>query len=124
MLSAQYKLIESGKPIDLQHLFKQILILSQISYITADLEDRFGATSVTDFTGNQLSLTVQNKDYKSIGYLFGFIEKMKNNEDKYVINEYQAQETTLEQVFNQFAKERSFTKLNRSIRRQASILKK
>lgn len=79
MLSAQYKLIESGKPINLQHLFKQILILSQISYITADLEDRFGTISVTDFTGNQLSLTVQNRDFKSIGYLFGFIEKMKNN---------------------------------------------
>lgn len=53
---------------------------------------------------------------KSIGYLFGFIEKMKANEEKYLINEYQAQETTLEQVFNQFAKEHAFTKLNKSMK--------
>lgn len=39
LLSAQYKLINQGKPINLQQLFKQILLLSQIGSISATLED-------------------------------------------------------------------------------------
>lgn len=116
MLSAQYNLIQQGKAINLQQLFKQILLLSQINYISSALDEEFGETRLIDFTGNQLSLKVTNRQLKSIGYLFAFIERMKSDTEKYVINEYQAQETTLEQIFNQFAKERTFTKLNRSIK--------
>lgn len=72
---------------------------------------------MVNFTGNQLTVKIVDQQEKSIGYLFGFIEKMKANTEKFVINEYQAQETTLEQIFNQFAKENDFTKLNRSIKK-------
>lgn len=99
-------------------------MLSQINYIVEAVQGEFGETSLIDFTGNQLKLKVLNDKEKTIGYLFGFIERMKSDSEKFVINEYQAHETTLEQVFNQFAKERSFTKLNRSIRRQATNMKK
>ena len=113
-----------GKPINLQLLFKQILLLSQIGEIVAALEFKFGDTTLIDFTGNQLSVKIINSHDLSIGHLFGFIERMKENTEKFVINENQAQQTTLEQIFNQFAKERSFTKLNKSVKRQASIKKR
>ena len=117
MLSVQYKLIQSGQPINLQQLFKQIMLLSQITAIIAELEQEFGETQLVDFTGNQMSVKILESNGKSIGFLFAFIERMKSNSSKFMINEYQAQETTLEQIFNQFAKEKNFTKMNRSIRR-------
>ena len=65
-------------------------MLSQISEIIAALEGKLGETTLIDFTGNQLSVNIKNSHDLSIGYLFGFIERMKENTDKFVINEYQA----------------------------------
>lgn len=66
-----------------------------------------------------MSVKIMESQGKSIGFLFAFIEKMKANSNKFLINEYQAHETTLEQIFNQFAKEKNFAKINRSIRRKS-----
>jgi hypothetical protein len=44
----------------------------------------------------------RNEDEKSIGYLFGIIEE---NSNKYNIQKYFLQLTSLEQIFNKFAKE-------------------
>jgi len=43
-----------------------------------------------------MTVKIDESGDKSIGYLFGFIEKMKMNKYKFAINEYQAQDTTLE----------------------------
>lgn len=43
-----------------------------------------------------MTIKIKESGGKSIGYLFGFIENMKAKTDIYSINEYQAQETTLE----------------------------
>ena len=44
----------------------------------------------------------RNENEKSIGYLFGIIEE---NSNKYNIQKYFLQLTSLEQIFNKFAKE-------------------
>lgn len=92
----QYHQIQERKPIDLQQLFKRIIILNQISTIVTHFEEEFGKTTLTEFTGNQMTIKIDESGEKSIGYLFGFIENMKMNAYKFAINEYQAQETTLE----------------------------
>ncbi len=43
-----------------------------------------------------------SRDNYSIGYLFGLMEDIKNDYD---FSEYQVSQTTLEQIFNNFAKE-------------------
>lgn len=112
MLAHQYKQIQDGEPINLPLLFRQVVVLNQISQIVSAFELEFGKTSLTDYTGNQMTIKISESGAKSIGYLFGFIEKLKRHPDQYAINEYQAQETTLEQIFNQFAKEDDFQRLN------------
>jgi len=64
-----------------------------------------------------MTIKIDESGEKSIGYLFGFIENMKMNAYKFAINEYQAQDTSLEQIFNQFAKENELSKLNRTLKK-------
>jgi len=47
-----------------------------------------------------------SRDNYSIGFLFGMMEDLKL---QYDINEYQVSQTTLEQIFNNFAKMGDFT---------------
>lgn len=54
------------------------------------------------------------KNDKTIGFFFGYLQDMK---DKYRMDDYSASQTTLEQIFNSFAREdeeevivRKFTK--------------
>ena len=93
--------------------------MNQISSIVTYFEREFGKSTLTDYTGNQMTVKIDESGDKSIGYLFGFIEKMKMNKYKFAINEYQAQDTTLEQIFNQFAKENELSKLNSSLKKQS-----
>jgi len=71
-------------------MFSQIMLLKQITSIIAEIEKEFGETHLINFTGNQMSIKIVESNDKSIGYLFGFIEKMRRNTKKFVINEYQA----------------------------------
>lgn len=70
-----------------------------------------------------VQLKVHDDQGKSIGYFFGWLEAMKGN---FAIAEYSASTTTLEQVFDYFAKgaERSSTKINRALTRRASTLRR
>ena len=70
----------------------------------AELENEFGETNIVDFTGNQLTVKIANTFDRTIGNLFGFIEKLRSDSEKYMINEYQAEQTTLEQIFNSFTR--------------------
>lgn len=70
--------------------------MNQISTINTHFEKEFGKTTLTDFTGNQMTIKIDESGNKSIGYLFGFIQKMKTDRYKFAINEFQAQDTTLE----------------------------
>jgi len=41
--------------------------------------------------------------------------------DNYPIKEYSATQTTLEQIFNSFAKEKAMDKFNRSVRKNSTL---
>ena len=59
----------------------------------------------TDYGENNLVFKIKrnkNEGEKSIGYLFGIIEEYKN---KFNIEQYFLQLSSLEQIFNKFAKE-------------------
>ena len=77
---------------------------SLISDIVQVFTKQVGNTQITSQFGNQLSLKIANDGNKSIGYLFACIQKLLK---VLPIEEYSAEQTTLEQIFNAFAKKSS-----------------
>lgn len=64
-------------------------------------ENMFQQVEVIEHYSNSYLIKV-SKDNYSIGYLFGMMEDIKGT---YSISEYSVSQTTLEQIFNNFAKE-------------------
>lgn len=65
------------------------------------LETKFQKLLVLEHYGNSWTIKVSRDDYQ-IGFIFGLLQDMKT---KFNISEYSASFTTLEQIFNNFAKE-------------------
>ena len=78
---------------NLMKLFKLLLNYFDFIYCTNFIENNF------EF---KIKKNKNNPNEKTIGFLFAFIEKNKNN---FNIEEYNLQQTSLEQIFNKFAKE-------------------
>lgn len=64
-------------------------------------ESMFNTVEVLEHYNNSYKIKVSRDNY-SIGYLFGLMEDIKG---EYQISEYSVSQTTLEQIFNNFAKE-------------------
>ena len=64
-------------------------------------ESMFSQCEIIEHFNNSYKIKVSRDSY-SIGYLFGMMEQVKN---QYSISEYSVCQTTLEQIFNNFAKE-------------------
>lgn len=59
-------------------------------------EEEFNADAqLTDFTGNQITFKLPHAAGKSIGFLFGFIQALKDS-GKYAFREFSAEMTSLE----------------------------
>ena len=56
-----------------------------------------------DYTENNFIIKIKKEKNKSIGFLFGLIE---DNKHKYNIEQYDLKLTSLEQIFNKFAREK------------------
>lgn len=65
------------------------------------LETKFQKLMVLEHYGNSWTIKVSRDDYQ-IGFIFGLLQDIKT---KFNISEYSASFTTLEQIFNNFAKE-------------------
>lgn len=65
------------------------------------LEPMFKEFKIIEHNGNSWKLKVSRDEY-SIGFLFGLMEDIQKQFD---ISEYSVTQTTLEQIFNMFAKE-------------------
>ena len=73
-------------------------------------KDFFPEVILTEFIGNNFLFKLKKgKNSKSIGFLFGLFESVK---DEYNITEYSIQQTSLEQIFNMFAVEQGKNKDN------------
>jgi len=64
------------------------------------LEGKFNECQIVEHYNNSWKIKTSRDNY-SIGFLFGMMEDLK---ESYDINEYQVSQTTLEQIFNNFAK--------------------
>ena len=115
LLSNYFKLVEGGLKIDIKALLKQIILIDEISKIVSHFESEFGFATLDDFVGNNLTIKIPRPGNRSIGFFYGFMETMLTS---HPILEYAAQQTSLEQIFNSFAKESQFRRFNNSIRKQ------
>ncbi len=62
-----------------------------------------------------------SRDSYSIGYLFGLMENFKTG---YSITEYSVSQTTLEQIFNNFAKEAEVANVDGMQRKRTTVVRK
>lgn len=72
-----------------------------------DIETRFKEFTLIEHYSNSYTFKV-SRDNNSIGYVFGMMEDLKR---RYSIQEYSASQTTLEQIFNMFARQAQNNKI-------------
>ena len=99
-LMRQIKL--NGK-IKIEQLLSWIYYCENALKLIKIAKDYFPEIILTEFIGNNFLFKLKkDKNSKSIGFLFGLFESVK---DEYNITEYSIQQTSLEQIFNMFAGE-------------------
>lgn len=77
-------------------------IVSQIINIAIAFVNEFGPPELVEFSNNAMKLRLKNPSNKSIGFLYGYIHNLTKT---LPIKEFNATNTTLEQIFNSFAKD-------------------
>ena len=71
-----------------------MILINEILNFISKIEYNIGITYVTDLKGNEFTLKINQTTYKkSIGYLFGFMQKLIT---QFPIKEYSAQQISLE----------------------------
>ena len=87
--------------------FNKILLwiyyLNHFFNIVNIILDFFPEVFCIDYSDNNYVITIKKEEDKSIGFLFGLIE---DNKHKYNIEQYDLKLTSLEQIFNKFAREK------------------
>jgi ATP-binding cassette subfamily A (ABC1) protein 3 len=87
--------------------FNKILIwiyyLNNFFGIVSIILDFFPEVFCVDYSDNNYIISIKKEVDKSIGFLFGLIE---DNKEKYNIEQYDLKLTSLEQIFNKFAREK------------------
>jgi len=86
--------------------------------IIVELNQIFSNVILTGFTGDEIKLKISGNQPVTIGFLYSFIQKMKEKKS-YFIKDYSAEKTTLEQIFNNFSQEKGFKRFNTSMTRVA-----
>lgn len=66
------------------------------------LNEIFKEITIIEYWGNTFKIKLNKQPGKSIGYVFGLVESMKS---EFSVSEYSVSQTSLEQIFNQFANE-------------------
>ena len=80
-----------------------IYYLTNFFNIVNVILDNFFEIYCTDYSDNDFVISIKKESNKSIGFLFGIIE---DNKKKYNIEQYNLRLTSLEQIFNKFAREK------------------
>ena len=103
-----YKIIkelEIWNEINLHKLFTWVYYVENALKLIKIIKRFFNNIKCCDFVDNNFVFRIKrehSQNEKTIGFLFGLIEKSKS---EFNIEEYSIQLTSLEQIFNQFAKE-------------------
>lgn len=100
-LGSEFVDLESrGMPIEPEEIFRWMFTESKGNALIDHLESKFSECQIVEHFNNSWKIKTSRDNY-SIGFLFGMMEDLKGT---YEINEYQVSQTTLEQIFNNFAK--------------------
>ena len=95
------RILDSSKKIYAEEVLKWAHIVKNGKAMMAQLEREFKEFSLVEHYSNSFTCKV-SRDGKAIGFVFGMMEDFKK---RYHIQEYSASQTTLEQIFNMFAKQ-------------------
>lgn len=90
-----------NKNVNAAEFYKWQFVEGRGNAVIDHLEPMFKEFQIIEHNGNSWKLKVSRDDF-SIGYLFGLMEDMQKQFD---ISEYSVTQTTLEQIFNMFAKQ-------------------
>jgi len=90
-----------GKRVEASEFYKWQFVETQGNHVVDFLEKKFSSFEILEHYGNNWKIKVSRDNY-SIGYLFGMMEDIQG---QYDISEYSVAQTTLEQIFNNFALE-------------------
>ena len=88
-------------------------------FVKQSLEEQTPKCNVLEHYNNFFKFRVDKGD-KSLGFFFGFMEKLKG---KVNFEEYAVSQTTLEQIFNAFALEQDVDEDGKVIRRRSTVRK-
>lgn len=108
--------LRDGLPIDPTNMFEAVLVLNEISLLIQYFQQEIGWTKIIDLTNDLVSFSIDNDMHKTIGQVFTYIESIKM---ELAIKDYSAMQTSLEQIFNRFAKQDNMEKFNRRIRKSS-----
>ena len=86
-------------PINPEELFQWQFAESHGEQFVDFITNRFQGVEIVEHWGNSWRLKIERGDF-SIGYLFGLVEE---NKATFEVSEYSVAQTTLEQIFNNFA---------------------
>jgi hypothetical protein len=106
-----------GKKVDSDEFMRWQFVEGQGNKGIDFIETKFKDFSIIEHYGNSWRLKV-SRDSFSIGFLFGMMEEIQN---EYDISEYSVAQTTLEQIFNNFALEAESV---RGVERKSSLSRK
>jgi ATP-binding cassette subfamily A (ABC1) protein 3 len=99
------ELIKTGR-IAIPNLLKFDHCSSNIYQIINELlANDISEVEITEYWGNTFQLRISKKENISIGFLFGFFDEIQT---KFRISEYSISQTSMEQIFNNFANQDDF----------------
>lgn len=97
-----YKDLNGGKKqVQTDEFIKWVFTEYSGASVIEKFERMFTSVEIIEHFSNSFKIKVSRDQY-SIGYLFGMMEDIKED---YSISEYSVSQTTLEQIFNNFAKQ-------------------
>ena len=116
-----YKELNGPKgSVNLDEFIRWVFSETRGSSIISKLESMFASLEVLEHFSNSYKIKVSRDQY-SIGYLFGLMEGLKGS---YSVSEYSVSQTTLEQIFNNFAKEAEASSSEGLQRKRTTVLRK
>ena len=101
--------MNDGEAIDCRFMMREILLKNCIASILEHFTQEVSQAEISELEGSYVSIKLKKND-RSEGSMFALLEEMKS---KFQIKEYNCQRSSLEQIFNSFAKKDFYSQLNK-----------
>ena len=111
LLHAFHHKVSGGYAIDLVTLQRETILQNNVGLICAKLAGQAAEATIEKLDGVYVHLKME-KAKLSFGAMYSLLETLRK---RYFIKEYSCNHSTLEQVFNTFAVENRYAKINRRL---------